>query len=334
MPGTQDPRHDAPASPGGTELDLPELESSAIPPRSLEKSAKHDSTDEAKREKPPASEQVTTTSPSGEQSSNASTSATPGVDEGFQLEESFSAGSPPYGILPVWVVIILSSFVIYRFGKLRVAERVKRWLPMGHVFLWGVGVVLSSVLLVRTGSLSWILCGATVFLSLIFLNGSWLKSILAGVALTLEHHLEVGDAIRLDGLEGDLVHFGLRSTRLRAVDGTLHDIPHEHLLTQRVANLSGDGSDSACKIGVRVPEGFDLDDVMSKALEVAVLSPLASPRHKPEVFLEAAHRGESGGRGGSTIYIRGYAFDPNYQEHFKSDVLKRLDQIFDEARQG
>ena len=163
----------------------------------------------------------------------------------------------------------------------------------------------------------------------IFLNGSWLKSILAGLALTLEHHLEVGDAIRLDGLEGDLVHFGLRSTRLRAVDGTLHDIPHEHLLTQRVANLSGDGSDSACKIGIRVPDGFDLDDVMSKALEVAVLSPLASPRHKPEVFLEAAHRGD----GGAMIYIRGYAFDPNYQEHFRSDVLKRLNQLFDEAQE-
>ncbi len=231
----------------------------------------------------------------------------------------------PYGLVPIWIGVTIMSFLIYRFGKLRVAERVKRWLPTGHVILWGIGIALSTVVLVRTESIAWLLCGALVFAALIFLNSSWLKSILAGIALTLEHHLEIGDSVRLDGLEGDIVHFGLRSTRLRAVDGTLHDIPHEHLLTQRVANLSGDGSDSACKIGIQLPEGANVDLVMAQALEIAILSPLASPRHKPEVFLESTSRGEAP----SMIYIKGYAFDPNYQEHFRSDVLKRLHQKID-----
>lgn len=245
------------------------------------------------------------------------------ADELF-FEMKGESDAPPYMILPLWVSVVLLSYVLYKFGKLRVAERVKRWLPMGYVTLWGGGVLASGALLIQTGSLEWLAFGAVALIVMVFLNANWLRSILAGVALTLEHHLEVGDSVRLDGLEGDLVHFGLRSTRLRAVDGTLHDIPHEQLLTQRVANLSGDGSDSACRIGIKIPAGHSIEDAMEVALEVAVLSPLASPRHKPEVFLETT----VGGDEPSMLYIRGYAFDPNYQEHFRSDVLKRLSQKF------
>ncbi len=245
-----------------------------------------------------------------------------GFAEEFMLEIKGESDGPPYMIFPVWLGVIMSSYVLYKFGKLRVAERVKRWLPMGYVFLWSAGVLLSGVLLIQMDSVAWFIFGALALLVLVFLNASWLRSILAGIALTLEHHLEVGDSIRLDDLEGDLVHFGLRSTRLRAVDGTLHDIPHEQLLTQNVANLSGDGSDSACKISFKIPDGGSIDEIMALALEVAMLSPLASPRHKPEVFLDTT----IGGDEPSTLYIRGYAFDPNYQEHFKSDVLHRLSQ--------
>ena len=60
------------------------------------------------------------------------------------------------------------------------------------------------------------------------------------------------------------------------------------------------------------------------ALEAAILSPLASPRHRPEVFL-----GEHLEVGAPVkLMIRGYAFDPNYQDHFRSDVIERVTKMF------
>ena len=241
-------------------------------------------------------------------------------DRGAGDEQAASLSALP----AIWLGVALAIYMLYRFGRLRVAERVKRWLPLGYVAILGAAILTSGALIIRTGSLAWLLFSVALLALVVFLNASWLRSILAGVALTLEHHLEVGDSIRLGALEGDVMHFGLRSTRLRATDGTLHDIPHEHLLNDNVANLSGDGSDSACAITISIPYERAVEEAMARVAQVALLSPLASPRHKPEVFLQGKIERDSP----IVLSIRGYAFDPNYQEHYRSDVLRRLSEAF------
>ena len=109
------------------------------------------------------------------------------------------------------------------------------------------------------------------------------------------------------------------------MDGTLHDIPNHQLTSNAIANLSGDGGDSACEVEVTVPEALPLPKAMALAVEAAMLSPLASPRHKPEVFLSAT------GKAPHQLRVRGYAFDPNFQEHFRSDVVTRILERYEES---
>ena len=235
--------------------------------------------------------------------------------------------------LPVAVPVLLGvaaavSYLLVRAMKLRLAERVKRWASLGHVAVWSIAILVSGALLIRAGASEWLFFLLSLAALLVLLNLGWLRSLLAGVALTLEHHLEVGDTVRLDEMEGDIVHFGLRATRIRAVDGTLHDIPNDQLLTRNVANLSGDGSDSACVITVIVPAHLAPERATRLAWEAAIVTPLASPRHRPEVFLHERRDQDDPLR----LEIRGYAFDPNYQANFRSDVLARLMQRFEEGR--
>ena len=233
-------------------------------------------------------------------------------------------GSFPTPVLFVVVLAGAVSYALFRLARLRVAERVKRWMPIAHVGVWAVTFLLAAALSIRHASTEWLIFGLVLVFVIVALNLNWLRSVLAGVTLTLEHHLEVGDSVRVEDLEGDITHFGLRATRIRAIDGTLHDIPNEDLLTQHVANLSGDGSDSACQILIAVPPGVTAREASEIALRAAILSPLASPRHRPEVFL----RERADLDAPLQLHVRGYAFDPSYQDHFRSDVLERVMQRF------
>jgi hypothetical protein len=249
------------------------------------------------------------------------------VSEGKEAQQTQPGAFPP-SILLVLGLATVGSYLLFKFVKLRVAERVKRWVPLFHVVIWCLAIIIMGAIAIRRASVEWMLFGLSLLFTLVALNLNWLRSVLAGVALTFEHHLEVGDSIRLGDLEGDIVHFGLRATRIRAIDGTLHDVPNAQLLTDEIANLSGDGSDSACRIQVILPPHLSIERARELALEAAILSPLASPRHRPEVFL-----GEHMEVGAPVkLMIRGYAFDPNYQDHFRSDVIERVTKMFAAAK--
>ena len=250
-------------------------------------------------------------------------------EEGVAEPESFTGEAFPWGAAGVILVAIGLSYLLFRLTRMSIAERVKRWAPLLHLCTW-VGALLGcGTLLIKQGSVEWLLFGVILLTLMIVLNLSWLRSVLSGVALALEGHLDVGDSVRVDDFEGDVVHFGMRATRIRALDGTLHDVPNEHLMVQHVANLSGDGSDSACIVQVIVPPQLKIKDASALALQEAMLSPLASPRHRPEVFLQERLTPNDPIR----LHIKGYAFDPNYQEHFRSDVLMRVMRRF-ERRTG
>jgi len=278
--------------------------------------------------KPESTDSSGTTDTHAEQpSANEVTAQTTSV-----VEQTTDA--PPPSLFPAPVIAIVAfavftSYALIQCVRLRIAERVKRWAPIGHVLIWGISMLMSGAVAIRMGSPDWLFFGLALVVMLVVLNLSWLRSLLAGVALTLEHHLEIGDSVRVDDLEGDITHFGLRATQIRAVDGTLHDIPNERLLTHNVANLRSDGSDSACTIQIAVPTHISVTSAKQIALDAAMLSPLASPRHRPDVFLSEREHPEAP----LHLQIRGYAFDPNYQEHFRSDVITRVMKDFDQKRQ-
>jgi len=242
-----------------------------------------------------------------------------------QTDESPTAepGVASQGVIGVLMLAVLASMLLGRLGRSNLIGGLRRWLPVLYTALWGVTLLGLTVMYARGLSQTAFLGVFVLFLLGAVSSVGWLRSVMAGVAISIEGRINLGDSIRSGDLAGEVIAFGVRSIRLRAVDGSIHEIPNETLVAQPVTNLSGDGGDSATEFVIGVPDGVDPDRAVQVARDVAILTPLASPRHRPEVFLEsgpAMQRFE--------IRVRGYAFDAAFQDHFRSDVVARLQSEF------
>lgn len=236
---------------------------------------------------------------------------------------SVATGVSPQGVIGLLAFALLASIVLRRLGRSNLASGLRRWLPVLYTALWG-GALLSITVMYARGLSQTAFAGVLVlFLLTALASIGWLRSVMAGVAISLEGRINLGDSIRIGGLSGEVMTFGVRSLTLRAVDGSLHEIPNEKLVVESVTNLSGDGGDSATEFVIPVPPNVDPEHAVQVARDVAILTPLASPRHQPEVFLESGAAVQQ-----YEIRVRGYAFDAAYQDHFRSDVVARLQSEF------
>lgn len=234
------------------------------------------------------------------------------------------SGAHAQGVLATLVVAVLVTLLVRRVARSNSVGDLRRWLPLLYTSVWGVAVIVVTLIYAQGMSNTWFLAIWLVFLVIVFASFGWLRSVMSGVAISLEGRIKLGDSIRINAISGEVIAFGVRALRLRAVDGSVHDIPNERLVTEPVTNLSGDGGDSAAELVIPVPHGINPDIAVEIARRVAILTPLASPRHRPEVFLESS--GNDGQR--FEVRVRGYAFDAAYQDHFKSDVVSRIQGEF------
>lgn len=232
-------------------------------------------------------------------------------------------GAHARGVIGVVGVAVIVTLLVRRVGRSNLAGDLRRWLPLLYSSVWGIAVLNITLIYARGLSSSWFLAIWLLFVFVGLASVGWLRSVMSGVAITLEGRIKLGDSVRVNDISGEVIEFGVRALRLRAVDGSIHEIPNEKLVTESVTNLSGDGGDSAAELLISIPAGIEPDRALEIARRVAILTPLASPRHRPEVFLES-----SGIDGRFELRIRGYAFDAAYQDHFKSDVVSRIQSDF------
>lgn len=107
---------------------------------------------------------------------------------------------------------------------------------------------------------------------------SLVKDLLAGMFMLIEDQYGVGDIVDLGEATGTVEEVGLRSTRLRSLDGTVWYVPNGEIL--RVGNMTQTWSRAL--IEVRLDYGTDLDTART-----AMLDSLAAAR-KADPDVEAA----------------------------------------------
>jgi small-conductance mechanosensitive channel len=65
-----------------------------------------------------------------------------------------------------------------------------------------------------------------------------LSDLFASLSITLDRPFIVGDALNVDGFSGTVEYIGIKSTRLRSVDGEQIIMPNSNLLSSRVRNYA------------------------------------------------------------------------------------------------
>ncbi len=124
--------------------------------------------------------------------------------------------------------------------------------------------------------------GAIVGVALGFGAQSLVKDLLSGMFMLLEDQYGVGDIVDVGDATGVVETFGLRSTRLRSLDGTVWFVPNGEV--RRVGNMSRLWS--RAMIEVRVDFEEDVDAARQAILDAAAAA-IARPEIAPHVLGEA-----------------------------------------------
>ncbi len=81
------------------------------------------------------------------------------------------------------------------------------------------------------------------------------KDVINGFFVLLENQYDVGDTVKLAGVQGSVEQMTLRTTMLRDADGTVHIIPNSQITV--VSNLTRDWSQVSLHISVAYSENSD-----------------------------------------------------------------------------
>ena len=122
----------------------------------------------------------------------------------------------------------------------------------------------------------WVASAGIVGIAVGFAAKDTLSNLFAGVFIIVDAPYRVGDFVLLDsGERGQVVHIGLRSTRLLTRDDVEITIPNAVMGNAKITNeTKGPSPSRRVRIGVTVAYGSDLDQVRNAILEIAAEQPL------------------------------------------------------------
>ena len=92
------------------------------------------------------------------------------------------------------------------------------------------------------------------------------KNIFAGIMIFLDKPFRINDRIQVDGFDGIVEEVGLRSTRLRTLEGRIVTIPNSRFTDNSVTNVT---SQPTLKVKLNLGLTYDTDEVqMQKAIDI------------------------------------------------------------------
>ncbi len=197
---------------------------------------------------------------------------------------SISLGDVVGLIVTVWVAFLLSRFI--RFA---LEEDVYPRLPMGRGMPYAISNLLHYVILllgflVAVGAMGVNLDRLTILTGAFGVGvGFGLQTIVnnfvSGIILLLERPIQVGDAIQMGDLDGEVRRIGIRSTTVHTWRGAEVLVPNATLISGNLTNWTLSDRTRRIELPIGVAYGTDPERVLGLLTETAasVSGVLASP---------------------------------------------------------
>ncbi|MDC3416540.1 mechanosensitive ion channel family protein [Aquibacillus salsiterrae] len=148
------------------------------------------------------------------------------------------------------------------------------------------------------------------------------SDIVTGFFILLERQIEVDEFVTVGTYSGIVEEVGLRTTKIRGFDGTLHFVPNR--------DISGVSNHSRGTMRALVDIGISYDNSVDEAM--AVLQEVCDEFRKDERFVEGPDVLGVQGFGASDIVLRVLGRTENMQQFAaEREMRKRIKEKFDEA---
>lgn len=193
----------------------------------------------------------------------------------------FEMGGTAFTLWALLQILLLVVLLIYLSGKLRgwMAEHllVRTRLDMGArqavaTITRYVVLLLGLLIILQTAGINLttlnVLAGA-VGIGIGFGLQNILSNFISGLIIMFERPIKIGDRIEIDGVEGDVVDIGARSTVVLTNDNINIIVPNSKFITENVVNWKYNDGKVRFKIPVGVAYGSDLHKVEKILLAIA-----------------------------------------------------------------
>ncbi len=150
------------------------------------------------------------------------------------------------------------------------------------------------------------------------------KDFINGFFILIENQYDIGDTVKIAGVQGVVEGLTLRRTTLRDADGTVHTVPSGQITI--VSNLTRDWTQLAMKISVSYKA--DSDRVISLLREVA-LGVAHDPRFEKQIVAEPDVPGIDRVNGDEIEYLLLVKTLPGAQFDISRELRRRIKASFD-----
>lgn len=226
-------------------------------------------------------------------------------------------------ILITWLTTKLIDSLLHLRRHRRDASRrsaLARRTPGIRLAIWALGITLASVPVFQASLAVALALYIPLAVGLGLAAWPLLRNIVAGIVLSIDRQFEEEDTIQVGEHEGEVVSIGLRNVRLRDGRGHLIEVPNAHFLSETTSNVTPNTTDAQVKISMVLPETTEAALARKVAYTASVVSRFASPSHAPEVFVNTEGTEDLL----THLTIRGYVFDPAFEDHYRSDVVELI----------
>jgi len=147
-----------------------------------------------------------------------------------------------------------------------------------------------------------------------------IKNLVGGLVIVADVPFQTGDRVRIGHAYGEVVHIGLRSTKLLTSDGKIAAIPNSEILTHQTFNANRSVPEAMVTTDVNIPRGLDPNLVLRLGREVAI-SCLYTHLGRPiSVELEDHDPRYNVVK----LSIDAYVYDHRYECAMRTDILRRV----------
>jgi small-conductance mechanosensitive channel len=152
-------------------------------------------------------------------------------------------------------------------------------------------------------------------------------NILSGLVLQSTKPFDVGDRVRVsEDTIGDVLDLGILFTRVRDLDGQVHDIPNNNILASEIVNFSRAVKTAEFSLPIDVTLGYDIRPKKARKLMrlAATSTPGVLKEPQPMVFVKAFHNHAVEYR------LRAYLDTTQNMMYIRSNVMENMMELFNQ----
>ncbi len=241
------------------------------------------------------------------------------------VSQVFSAGRLATSLTLValtWIALRAAEAVVGRVAAYlpRRRQALNRVLPVMRIMAWSVlaYVIVARVLAPPREML--LAVAASAGLAVGLAAQDLVRNLISGLLMLFEQSFQVGDGIVHEGVRGEVVAIGLRSTRVHTADDLVMTIPNGKLMESAIGNATRGALRRQVSVTFALPGHVDVIAVKRLAIAAAQNSPYTWLSGNIDVFVE-----DEFDRSFLTRYtLRVSVIDLRLQAVFESDLVERI----------